>query len=202
MQRKTLAAPFILLALTIGGLAFFVTQDKDSTKGDVKSAASMETVTSERIGMTVQKDISLEQQSVSGDDEAKGRLWTFTSPASSQQEFMIDANYEQGASLKKLTGYTKQSLRDSVVTNVNLQLPKQYSEYKELTQRNVTINGIEANETVFEYDSEGVKVKQRLVLFFKNSDAAVYIRAQAKADEYDEVNSNYFEPIFSSVKFE
>jgi hypothetical protein len=202
MRHKKLVFLIVVLVAAVSSVSvFFVVQGKDSSS-DVKTASSSETVKSERIGMTVRKDLSLVQSTLKSKDEQKGKLWEFTQPASSSQQFVIDSNYEQGASLKKLSGYTKQSLRDSVMGNINLQLPKQYPNYKELTQRNLTVNGIEANETLFEYVNSGVRVKQRLLLLIKNSDTAVYIRAQARADEYDGINRQYFDPIFASAKFE
>jgi patatin-like phospholipase/acyl hydrolase len=203
MSRQKLVICIVMVVLAGAGIAWFLLSINEH-KADqaVQSVASVKTLRSEEIGMIVERGASLVPKELDRASQDAGQLWALSQPNDSRQEFVIDANYEQGASLKKLTAVTKQSLRDSVVTNINLQLPKQYPEYKEIVQRNLSINGIDANETIFEYVSNGVKIKQRLVLYFKNSDTAVYIRAQAKADEYEAANDQYFEPLLMSVKFD
>lgn len=199
MDRKKIALSLVGLVVVVVGCAYWLFRGNDPA---VKSASVLKTIKGEAVDLVVRSGPSLVGKTVSKDNQDRGQLWSLVQPKGSKQEFVIDANYEQGDSLKKLTGFTKQSLRDSVVANINVQLPKQYPEYKELTQRNLTVNGFEANETVFEYTTSGIRAKQRLLLLFKNSDTAVYIRAQAKLDEYREINERYFEPIFSSAKFE
>lgn len=160
-------------------------------------------VKDDQVGLAVKRDASLKTKVAAAQTvQERGQLWNFSQPTNSQLEFAIDANYEQGESLKKIATFTKKPLREAVVENVNLQLPKQYPGYEEITQRNLTVNGFEANETVFEYVVSDVKVRQRLLLLFKNSSTAVYIRAQAPAEDFTEVNKRYFEPIFSSAEFE
>lgn len=192
----------VAVGVIVGGAAVLLLRDSGWGSTDTKGATNSKSIHARAVNMTVEADESLLQKTVSQEGQEAGQLWELAQPADGQQEFVVNAFYEEGESLRKLTGYTKQSLRDSVVTNINLQLPKQYPEYKELTQQNLTLNGLEANETIFTYKTSDVLVKQRLLLLFKNSDTAVYIRAQAKANEYDQINKKYFEPIFSSAKFE
>jgi hypothetical protein len=201
-KKLIISSIAILMVVLSGGLigAKYYGSQREEHK-EVKNATTT-TIYSSRLQLVVQRDASLVEKKLSPSSEAKGQLWEVTQPESSMQPFVINAFYEQGVSLKKLTGYTKQSLRDSVVSNVNIQLPKQFPEYRELTQRNLTINGIEANETIFEYTNARARVKQRLVLLFKNSDTAIYIRGQARSEDYEEINSRYFEPLISSAKFE
>jgi hypothetical protein len=174
--------------------------NSDGNKQLVKNATTT-SLSDSQVGLVVNRDASLTEKSISKEDSQKGQLWEVTQPTGSRQEFVINAFYEQGDSLKKLTGYTKQPLRDSVMASINLQLPKQYPGYKELIQRNLTVNGTDASETIFEYTNSGARIKQRLLLLFKNSDTAVYIRAQAKAEEYEAINTQYFEPLLTSAKF-
>jgi hypothetical protein len=200
MDRKKLTVLVVcVFAALLGFVGVLVSHDdnKPATK-----ESNAKTLADREVGLVVERDPSLLQKNVSEQDKNTGRLWSLTQPKDSRREFVVDANYEQGDSLKKLTGYTKQSLRESVVANVNIQLPKQYPEYKELTQRDLTVNGFQANETTFEYVTSGVKVRQRLLLLFKNSNTAVYIRAQARASDYSGLNKRYFESIFSSATFE
>jgi hypothetical protein len=200
-RNKLLLAIGIIIALVLVMVAFLIFKSDKPTPN--KKVANTIVVKDDHVGLVINRDASLRTKPADKEMVKEiGQLWDFRQPANSQQEFAIDANYEQGESLKKLTGYTKQSLRDSVINNVNLQLPKQYPSYEEVTQRNLTVNGVEANETIFEYLVSGVKVRQRLLLLFKNSSTAVYIRAQAPAEDFTKVNKRYFEPIFSSAKFE
>ena len=190
----------VLVSVAVFAGAFILlkpTDNKDAVQGSTTKALSDETT-----GLTVAKEASMVEQSVNEGNKKAGQLWQLRQPEDSQHVFEVTAAYEQGASLSKLTAVTRKPLRDSVVDNINIQLRKQYPEYKQVTQRNLTVNSLEANETIFEYVSQGVKVKQRLLLIIKNSDTAVYIRGQAKAAEYDEVDSKYFEPLFNSAKFQ
>jgi hypothetical protein len=200
-MNKKLAIAAVVLLLIISSLGIYFLFKPDGSVHP-KNSVTMEVVKSEQVGMTVKRGASLRQTTLTQADQRAGKLWEFAQPADSAQQFVINAFYEQGASLKKLTGYTKQSLRESVVANVNLQLPKQFPQYKELTQRDLTVNGIEANETIFEYVNGGVRIKQRLLLLFKNSETAIYIRGQAKADDYEEVNDRYFEALFKTATFD
>lgn len=202
MQRKTALITLTVLAVMLGGAGLYLSQAKKEASSDVKSAATMDEIKSDRVGLVVDKDKSLRRLVLTEEDEEKGALWRLIQPADSIQEFGIDANFEQGDSLRKLTAYTRQSLRDSVVSNVNVQLPRQFPGFKEISQRNLSINGIDANETIFEYSSGKDKIKQRMVLIFKNSDTAIYIVAQTKSSNYEEINSKYFEPLIQSVKIE
>ena len=172
-----------------------------SSKKDVKSVVS-QTVVDNSVGLVVQRDASLSSAPNSVDDEKAGQLWKFNQPLQTQQEFVISASYEQGASLKKLTSATKQSLRDAVLDNVNRQLPKQYPGYRQVSQQDITVNDIQATRVVFEYTSTQTRIKQQLLLLFKNSDTVVYIKAQARAGDYDDLNQHYFEQIFSTAKFQ
>ncbi len=168
---------------------------------DVKRAASVEVVKSEEVGMTVERDASLEQSTYEKDEEPK-QLWRFTQPVDSRQQFVVSSYYEQGATLRKLASLTKMSLKDAVLDNVSRQLPQQYPGYKKINENNLEVNGAQATEIVFQYVSQDIPVRQRLLLLFKDSDTVVYIRGQTKATEYNAVNGRYFDPVFSSVRFD
>lgn len=200
-RTKLFLAIGIIVGLVLILIAFFVFKNDKPTPKEKDTNTVV--VKDDQVGLAISRDASLRTKRPDKETVKEiGQLWDFRQPANSQEEFAIDANYEEGESLKKIATFTKKPLREAVVENVNLQLPKQYPQYEELTQRNLTVNGFEANETVFEYVVSGVKVKQRLLLLFKNSSTAVYIRAQAPAKDFTEVNKRYFEPIFSSAKFE
>ncbi|HTE58518.1 MAG TPA: hypothetical protein VK694_07270 [Verrucomicrobiae bacterium] len=187
----------LIMAIGVGSLLSRRWLDKK----DVKSM-TYQMVVDNKVGLVVRRDAALNSVPNSADDEKAGQLWEFTQPLQAQQEFVVSASYEQGASLKKLTSVTKQSLRDAVMDNVNRQLPKQYPEYHQISQQDTTINGIQATRVVFEYTSTQIKVKQQLLLLFKNGDTVAYMKAQARAEDYDSLSQHYFEPIFSSAKFQ
>lgn len=200
MKRKKIHLGFVVLVLGIigFGMAVTVVEKQEGSDASVKGA----TVAAPQIGLQVHTDSALTQQALSDDARSKGQLWLFTQPVGVSEEFQVSAAYEQGTSLTKLAGVTRMPLREAVMSNVNMQLPKNHEAYKRISQRNLSVNGVEANETIFEYRSRGTQVRQRLLLLFKNSDTVVYIRGQAVASEYDMVNERYFEPLFSSAKFE
>ncbi len=201
MTKKLISIGLVglVIALGLAGIFFF---GRDKNTPPKAKSTDKTVVKSNAVGLSVERDVFLVQKSLTPEETQKGKLWEFTQPKTSAQQFLIDADYEQGTSLKKLTAYTKKSLRESVVDNINIQLPQQYPEFKQISQRNLTVNGVEANETIFEYVNAAIRVRQRLLLLFKNNDTAIYIRAQAKADEYAGISRHYFEPMLSSAKFE
>lgn len=187
---------FLLAVLVVaaGFISFNVKPDK---VGVVKSISFKAAPT----GLEVELDKTLVKQSVSQADKEQGQLWRLVQPEGSKQQFAISAHYESGESLKKLTAATGLPIREAVIGNAQLQLPKQYPSYKLVNQKNLTLNGTEATEMIFEYESQNITIRQRLLLLFKNSSTVVYIRAQARTADFDEVNSRYFTSLIKSVKF-
>ncbi|HTE21845.1 MAG TPA: hypothetical protein VK674_02285 [Candidatus Limnocylindria bacterium] len=204
MSKTKLLIFIFVVVVVLGGTVTYLALGRkgNQVKNNGKSVAKVETVNSEPVGMIIERDTSLVQSTPEKEDEESGQMWRFVQPADSQQQFVVSSYYEQGASLKKLTSLTKMPLKEAVLDNVSRQLPQQYPEYKELSQKDITVNGTQATEIVFEYVSQNIPVRQRLLLLFKNSDTVVYIRGQAKAAEYDDINSKYFAPLFASSKFE
>ena len=196
---KYLSVAAVVLALLAG--AFAATKG-DANSGDINDSIATVTVVSELTGFRVERNQELIEGPLDENDKESGQLWRFVQPEGSDVEFRITARYEQGASLKKLTNVTKQSLRDAVLGNVDLQLPVQYPDYEEVSRLNTVINGIEASEIVFTYNSNEQHIKQRLVLLFKNSDTVVYMQAQALESDFEELNQRYFESLIVSAYFE
>lgn len=199
MKRKYVVTGLAVLAVGMTGVGVYSLVDRGRDPDTSVKGAS---VVAPQVGLRVYRDPTIIEQAIDEDEEAKGQLWKLTQPAEAKEEFQVTAVYEQGVSLTKLTRLTRTSLREAVVGNINLQLPKSYAGYTKISQRNLNINGVEANETIFEYQSRGTRVRQRLLLLFKNSDTVVYLRGQVRSVDYDTVNEKYFEPLFSSAKFE
>lgn len=200
MKRSYIIASIIVLVLGVGSFLVLSRNKSDST--GIQGARTSERLASGETGFVVERDTSLQQKQVSSEESSSGMLWRLSQPADSKQTFEITATYDDDPSIKKLTAVSGKSTREAVMDNVNIQLPKMFPEYKEISQRNTIVSGIEASETIFEYVNQGIAVKQRLLLLFKNSDTVVYIRGQAKASDYDSLNAKYFDPLFNSAKFQ
>lgn len=148
----------------------------------------------------VERDPALAEEVTTSQEKQSGQLWKLTQPSNSTP-FKVSAHFEQGESLKKLTALSKKPLKDAVLENVEKQLRQQYPSYKDVSKKDTSINGITATELTFTYVSKEVQVTQKLVLLFKNSEMVVYLRAQAKASDFTQIDEKYFKPLFNSARF-
>lgn len=172
-----------------------------SAQRKIESSRRSEALGNNVVGLSAVVPDGVRTRSLSAADTKAGQLWELSSVVPHSGSFLVNAYYEQGRSLRRLSGYAKLPLREAIVSNINVQISNQYPSYKQLVQRDLTLQGLQANETVFEYTSQGARITQRLLILIKNADTAVYVRGQARSPDYATVNEKFFEPIFSSLSF-
>lgn len=114
---------------------------------------------------------------------------------------LVTARYETG--LRAAANVAKVKTLDLVLSGAEQNLPKRFPDYKKEDMHKFDRAGYEAAELIYSYTGpSGERVRQKLLLITKDPDTAAYITAQAREDDYSDLDSKVFSQIFESTKFE
>jgi hypothetical protein len=115
--------------------------------------------------------------------------------------FLITLRYEDG--LRLVTSLTRQDLIPMLLGNIDKVYPQRFTDYKSLSTRQFEQDGHKAAEIIFTYDGPaGEKVKQKFLIVDIDGNQVLYIAAQVKEVDFDQVNKRYFDRIFQSLTFD
>lgn len=117
-----------------------------------------------------------------------------------KSEILIRGSYEEG--LRAVTTLAKTDLIPLLLSNAEKSLPLTFPEFELESKKETTIVNHKAGEVIFKYTGPTKKqVKRKLLIIDKDGSTAVYLAMETAADDYDHVNSTYFEPIVQSIHF-
>ncbi len=115
-----------------------------------------------------------------------------------KSDLLIRVSYEEG--LRTVTTLTKAELIPLLLSNAEKSLPQTFPEFQLETKREIEIANHESGEMIFTYTGPSKKqVKRRLLIVDKDGSTAIYIAMESATENYETVNSEYFEPLVQSV---
>lgn len=113
---------------------------------------------------------------------------------------LVTLRYEDG--LRVLTNLVQRDLLDILVGNSDTMHPERFPGYQKISQQQFERHGKKASETIFTYrNPAGERIKQRLLIIVRDDDLAVYLAAQAREVDFDELSRRYFARMFQSLRF-
>ena len=114
---------------------------------------------------------------------------------------LVSVRYETG--IRAAATISRQVPLQMLKNNANRSFPTRYSDYSSENERELTVTGKQAAELIFTYKGpSGEKAKQRFLIVLKDDDTAFYISAQAQDARFEELNTQYFDKIFSSLTWQ
>lgn len=194
MNKKLLAVIALTLVVIVVGFVLLKDGKKEASNSPNVEEQSVE---DSKTGVKLNYRSPLQSEVLDSKDKEDKFVIRLTSQ---NPAMLVSVRYEEG--LRAVTLVTKQEVIDLILGNVEKAFPQRYSGYQKLNERKFEVAGKQAAEIIFTYKGpSGDDAKQRLVIITKDEDTAIYISAQAQNSQFDEVNSNYFDPLFSSIRF-
>lgn len=116
----------------------------------------------------------------------------------SDEPVLVSVRYEKG--LKEAAALTKQNKLEMVIQNLRKSYPTRFPGFNEISSKITEIEGHEAKEVIFSYQTQKITSYQRLVIIDKNDDSVIYIAMQSTKSGFYSVNKNIFDLIINSAK--
>lgn len=133
--------------------------------------------------------------------DQSGTVVEFVKGSYATSELLLSIEYERR--LRLVAGITKQDLLTFLKSSSDRTLPQRFKGFHEQSRRDFQLNGKQAFEIVFTYTGpHGQLVMDRLVTVIRDDDSALYLFAQANADQFAGFNRRYFDPMIRSLKVE
>lgn len=115
----------------------------------------------------------------------------------------LNVNLRAETGLRLPTSLTKQEMIPMLLGNIEAAYPQRFPDFKKESERTFEQAGKKAAELLFIYTGPaGESIKQRLFIIAYDGDTALYLAAQSKEADFDELNHKYFNRMFASLKFE
>lgn len=196
MKRWKIIGAVVLLAVLISA-SFILKSHKTTGSSDDNREVPKQSVSDPKTGVTFNYLSPLNSQTVSAQDMKDKIVIRLTS---SSPAMLITVKYEDG--LQAVAALTHQEPIDIILSNAAKAFPVRFKDYAEVSQRKFKLANNDAAEIIFTYTGPNKSTaKQRLVIVLKDTNTAVYVTAQSEANEFESVNSTYFDGIFNSISF-
>lgn len=185
-------------AILITGCGAYVTL-RTNNEPKQATAKRVQAFQEPQTGLKLEYPAQLQKGELTQED-AKSKILLRMTQGEGEKPLLITVRSETG--LRTVTTLTKQELLPLLMSNSEKALPQRFKGYKKVSSRTFDLNGVKTGEIVFTYDGPGnISNQQRLIIYPKDDNTAVYIAMQAKEADYEQVNRETFESIVNSLKF-
>jgi hypothetical protein len=112
--------------------------------------------------------------------------------------YLVSVKREMG--LRAAASMSRMEPLDMLLGNIERAYPMRFSGYHVESEVRRNVANRPAADLVFTYENAGKVIRQRLLLFLWDGDTAYFVTAQARAADFDELNTLFFNRIFASVR--
>lgn len=193
MKRFGIAIGVLLLLGLAGGGVYLLAQKSGvgqwKSYGDPASRA------------VVSYPASARAEELSGEDRNFKVVLRIREGEQDQEPYLVSMRYEEG--LRAAANTTNRPPRDLILASAERALPQRFPEFSKVGEEKLELSGKEAAIITFTYKQpQGELIKQKLLILVRDDDTALYISAQAKERDWQELEQKYFARIFRSLRFE
>ncbi len=197
-SRKWLIASIVIVLISIVGLiAGWWLWHNHNNKQQPASVNKPQTTVFSQDTVHFNYPTSAKSEAINTQDKTAKVLFKITN-SPSQPAYLIRLRKETG--LELLAQASKQPLLDTLLSNAYQQLPKRYPGYQQVKVERLQVGGQNAAALTFTYKNANQTLKEMLLIVPKGSSEAYYLEAQSKEADFDNVISNYFNPIKDSLQ--
>jgi len=198
-NRKLGITALVLLGLVLIGASVYLVVHRNSRRNQHNEATQQTSYRDSTTGVEIKYSEQTTKAQAISEADRKNNIILRLTEQQGQTPVLITLRYESG--LRSVATITKGSIIDIIMGNSEKALPQRFRGFRKETSRRYEHNGRTAGKLIFTYDSPmpNERIKQKLTIFVKDDDTAVYLAMQSKETDFGRVEAETFDPMAATL---